>query len=39
MEAPQPVSNGTALFIGAISVVIIWFGAFSKAGYISKDSF
>lgn len=37
--APAPVGNGTALYVGAAVVVIIWFWAFSRGGYISKDSF
>jgi hypothetical protein len=39
LMAPPPVSNGTGLFIGAAAVVIIWFYAFSRGGYVSKDSF
>jgi len=37
--APVAVGNGTLLYIGAAVVVIIWFWAFSRGGYISKDAF
>ena len=39
LMAPPPVSNGTGLFIGAAAVVIIWFYAFSRGGYVTKDNF
>ena len=39
MEAPLPVTQGTGLYIGASFVVIIWFYAFYRGGYVSKDSF
>jgi len=39
MQAPVPVSQGTALYIGAAFVIIIWFYAFHRGGYVSKDSF
>jgi hypothetical protein len=37
--APKPVSEGTGLFIGACAVVIIWFWAAQRGGYIPKDAF
>ena len=38
MQAPPPVSQGTALFIAAGVMAIIWAWAASKGGYISRDS-
>ena len=38
LDAPAPVNTGTALFIAAGAVIIIWAWAFSKGGYISRDA-
>jgi V-type H+-transporting ATPase subunit e len=39
LSPPQPVSNGTALFIGTFGVIILWMYVLSLAGRISKDMF
>lgn len=38
MQAPAPVSTGTALFIAAAVCGIVWAWAASKGGYISRDA-
>ena len=38
VQAPAPVNTGTALFIAAGAMAIIWAWAASKGGYISRDS-
>ena len=38
MDAPAPVNTGTALFIAAAAMAIIWAWAASKGGYISRDA-
>ena len=38
MDAPAPVNTGTALFIAAGVMAIVWAWAASKGGYISHDA-
>jgi len=39
LSPPQPVSNGTGLFIGTFGVLILWMYVLTLSGHLSKDMF
>jgi len=39
LSPPEPVSNGTGLFIGTFGVLIIWAYVLTITGHLSKDMF